>query len=94
MTYVDHFGPHRALGVKAIHKIRWRKPTDRGATIRERASTCSCRATVYSLLTAGGLMFIRRFVDEDGEVEVRDSPWVRPVEAEEVWESLLKGHAV
>ncbi len=71
-------------------RIRWLPPQRLEDRTREVRTTCRCRATVYTLVSGGGQMHIRR-EDQRGTVETDRMPHRQ---AEELWERLLLGQAL
>jgi hypothetical protein len=73
--------------------IEWSDPAPCRSAIRVRNSTCECMATVYELCSGAGLVHLRRMVRTPDGLRVSASPWLRPAEAEQLWEDLLRGRA-
>ncbi len=71
-------------------RIRWLPPQRLEDRTREVRTTCRCRAIVYTLVSGGGQMHIRR-EDHDGQLETYRMPTRA---AEELWDRLLLGKAV
>lgn len=73
--------------------IKWSDPAPSRSALRVRRHTCECKATRYELCSGAGLVHLRRTVrSPDGRL-VSVSPWLRPAEAEQLWDGLLRGRA-
>ncbi|MGI5160141.1 hypothetical protein [Microbispora sp. CA-102843] len=66
------------------------KPTNRSDRVRVRRHTCECKATIYELCSAGGLLFIRR-TKRGKKVEIRETERLVAARMEELWVRLLSG---
>ncbi len=60
--------------------------------MRVHRHTCECKATIYELCSAGGLMFIRR-TKRGVKVEVRESERLVSARMRLLWLRLLSGEA-
>jgi hypothetical protein len=86
-------GVHVAPEQEAHEKIPWRKPAPRCSRVRVRRHTCECRATLYELCMAGGLVLIRRTIWKVGGPIVAETDWLQSRRAEELWQRLLVGES-
>jgi hypothetical protein len=87
---VDH-GYHMPKPEANAERIDWRAPQDREQKPRELRWTCDCRATVYTLISGGGQMFIRRDPRTGERAETERMPYAQ---AEALWKDLMSGKAI
>ncbi|WP_043613905.1 hypothetical protein [Nonomuraea candida] len=93
MSTEDFHGPHPEPPKEGHARIDWSRPAGRSVTVRVRAHTCDHEPTSYELCAAGGLAHIRRTDRTAKGTRVSESPWMRPTEAERLWNALLEGDA-
>lgn len=88
----DIHGAHVSSLQAGYEKLRWNDPCGRTPRARVRERTCECRARIFELCAAGGLMFIRRTDrDEKGPVHIAESEWWPTARAHCEWLRLLTG---
>jgi hypothetical protein len=83
--------PHVSMMRRDCERLRWNVVNSGRHRVRVVVWTCSCRATVYELCTAGGRAFIRRTVQAEPRAVVCETAWGSPEEAWENWAALLSG---
>ncbi len=87
-----YHGIHASPPRDRHQKIAWSKPTNRSDRVRVHRHTCECKATIYELCSAGGLMFIRR-TKRGVKMEIRESERLVSARMRELWVRLLSGEA-
>ncbi|MBX6383922.1 MAG: hypothetical protein IRZ07_13260 [Microbispora sp.] len=87
-----YHGIHAGPPIDGYKKINWMKPTNRSDRVRVRLHTCECKATIYELCSAGGLMFIRR-TKRGKKLEIHETERLIAARMEKLWARLLSGEA-
>ncbi|GAB3163793.1 hypothetical protein [Microbispora hainanensis] len=74
----------------SFRKLEWWKPTP-ARRVLVLAWTCDCQAGFYELCQSGGLAFIRRTVQKDGEPEIAETHRWSVRQGWATWFDLLTG---
>ncbi|MCT9932848.1 hypothetical protein N5079_21820 [Planotetraspora sp. A-T 1434] len=89
----SYHGIHVAPLQADHERINWMVPTHRSDRIRVRRHTCDCKATIYELCHAGGVLFIRRTIRRDEGNRVHETERLITVRMEDLWTRLILGQA-
>lgn len=91
-SHFDYHGVHAVAPHDRAFRVRWSVADGRSTLVRVREHTCMHAYPMYEVCVGGGLSFIQQYPFEDLD-EMRESPWMRPQVASELWMRILTGQA-
>ncbi|MEU7746967.1 hypothetical protein [Nonomuraea sp. NPDC049158] len=89
----SYHGPHAASQQPGAQVVTWLNPDPFAERVRVVRHTCECRARIYELCAAGGLVWVRVTDRLGRSTVVKETHRFRTREAEELWLKILLGQA-